>query len=220
MKMTERPFRKVLIVGAGPAGLLLALLLSKHGIPVSIIEMADQLDQQPRAAHYGPAATPDLQRAGILDELRTKGLSLSTMTWRRLEDHSRVAGFNASVLADVDGNDWRTVSYPLQDLDKLMLDTFVEKYGGEVKWLHKVVDVGQDEKGAWVDVETPDGKTRLEADYVVGCDGANSAVRKALFGNEYPGFTWDAQIIATNVSPSKMPETNLTLLTAPLSDIL
>lgn len=197
--MAERPYRKVLIVGAGPAGLLLALLLSKHGIPVSIIEMSHQLDQQPRAAHYGPAAIPDLKRAGILDQLRTKGLSLNTMCWRRFEDHSYIAGFDAGVISDVDGDDWRTVSYPLQDLDQLMLDEFLTKYNGEIKWLHKVLDVGQDVDKAWVDVETPEGKSRLEADYIVGCDGANSAVRKALFGPEYPGFTWDAQIIATNV---------------------
>lgn len=199
--MVDRPFKKVLLVGAGPAGLLLALLLSKHGIPVTIIEMSDQLNQQPRAAHYGPPATPDLQRAGILDELRTKGLSLNTMCWRNFEDHSYLAGFNSQVLSDVEGNDWRTVSYPLQDLDKLMLDMFLEKYNGEIKWLHKLTDVGQDADKAWADVETPDGKTRIEADYIVGCDGANSGVRRALFGDDYPGFTWDAQIIATNVSP-------------------
>ncbi|KAF3767148.1 FAD/NAD(P)-binding domain-containing protein [Cryphonectria parasitica EP155] len=196
--MAERPFKQVLIVGAGPAGLLLALLLSKHGIPVTIVEMSDQLDQQPRAAHYGPAATPDLQRAGILDELRAKGLSLNTMCWRRSEDHSYISGFDAHVLADVDGNDWRTVSYPLQDLNQLMLDRFLKEYNGNIKWQQKVVDVGQDVDKAWVDLETPDGRKRLEADYVVGCDGAGSGVRKALFGDEYPGFTWDAQIIATN----------------------
>lgn len=198
--MSDRPFKKILIVGAGPAGLLLALLLSKHGIPVIIVEMSHQLDQQPRAAHYGPAAIPDLKRAGILDQLRAKGLSLNTMCWRRAEDHSYIAGFDASVISDIDGNDWRTVSYPLQDLDQLMLDEFLAKYNGEIKWRHQVVDVGQDADRAWVDVETPDGKSRIEADYIVGCDGANSAVRRALFGKDFPGFTWDAQIIATNVS--------------------
>lgn len=201
--MTDRPFKKVLIVGAGPGGLLLALLLSKHNIPVTIVEMSHQLDQQPRAAHYGPPAIPDLKRAGILDELRTKGLSLNTMCWRRFEDYSYIAGFNAAVLSDVGGNDWRTVSYPLQQLDQLMLDMFLDKYNGEIKWLHKVTGVGQDADKAWVDVETPDGNSRVEADYVVGCDGANSAVRRALFGDSYPGFTWDAQIIATNVSRSR-----------------
>lgn len=206
--MTERPFKKILIVGAGPAGLLLALLLSKHGIPVTIIEMSHQLDQQPRAAHYGPAAIPELKRAGILDQLRTKGLSLNTMCWRRFEDHSYIAGFDAGVIADVNGNDWRTVSYPLQDLDQLMLDEFLTKYNGEIRWMHKVIDVGQDADKAWVDIETPEGKGRIEADYIVGCDGANSAVRKALFGNDFPGLTWDAQIIATNVSDGILDRIN------------
>jgi 2-polyprenyl-6-methoxyphenol hydroxylase-like FAD-dependent oxidoreductase len=69
-----------------------------------------------------------------------------------------------------------------------------------------VVGVGQDAEGAWCEVEVqvegkPEGRRELvRGDYVVGCDGANSAVRKSLFGDEFPGFTWDAQIIATNVS--------------------
>lgn len=207
MPPPNRPFQDVLIVGAGPAGLLLALLLSKHGIPVTILEMSHELDQQPRAAHYGPPAIPDLERAGLIDELRRRGLSMSTTCWRRFEDHSYIAGWDASVLADVDGRDLRTVSYPLQDLDQLMLDLFRDKYQGQILWRHKVVAVGQDDTKAWVDVETPDnGQTRrFEASYVVGCDGANSSVRKALFGNEFPGFTWDEQIIATNVSVHGWP---------------
>lgn len=202
--MTGKGFEKIIIVGAGPSGLLLALLLSKHGIPVTVVEMSHELDQQPRAAHYGPAATPDLKRAGVLDKIKAEGMTLDTMCWRRSDDHGYIAGFNAEVISNVDGNDLRTVCLPLQDLDKLMLDLFVEKYNGNILWKHKVVEVGQDEKKAWIDVETPDGNKRLEADYIIGCDGANSAVRRALFGNDYPGFTWDAQIIATNVSTNSM----------------
>jgi len=204
-KLTHSSLRspKVLIVGAGPSGLLLALLLSKHGISVQILEASDHLDQQPRAAHYGTPAIPEFVRAGIIDEMRARGLILSTMCWRRPDDHSFIAGFDASnVLSDVDGQDMRTHCFVLQDLDQLMLDEVVGKYGGEIEWEHKVVDVGQDADKAWVDVQTPDGsRKRIEADYVVGCDGANSQVRKSLFGDEFPGFTWDAQIIATNVRP-------------------
>ncbi|KDN68340.1 putative FAD binding domain-containing protein [Colletotrichum sublineola] len=193
-----RPFNKVVIVGAGPSGLLLALLLSKHGIQVHVLEAEDHLDQRPRAAHYGPAAIPDLMRAGIIDEVRRRGLVNSRYSWRRLEDHSVIAGFDADTLRDVDGKDMRTACLVLQELDQLMLDEFLGKYNGSISWEHRVVGLGQDEERAWVDVETPGGRTRVEADYIVGCDGANSAVRKGLFGNEYPGWTWDQQIVATN----------------------
>ncbi|KAF9881070.1 FAD binding domain-containing protein [Colletotrichum karsti] len=189
---------QVVIVGAGPSGLLLALLLSKHGIPVQILEAQDHLDQQPRAAHYGPAAIPELRRAGVLDEIRRRGMSITTFVWRRFEDHSSITGFDAGVLSDVDGQDLRPACLVLQDLDQLMLDEFLQKYEGTISWEHRVVGLGQDEDRAWVDVETPQGSKRIEADYVVGCDGANSAVRKGLFGDEYPGFTWGTQIVATN----------------------
>lgn len=47
---------KVLVVGAGPSGILLALLLAQHGIQVDVLEALDDIDQRPRGAGYGPAA--------------------------------------------------------------------------------------------------------------------------------------------------------------------
>ncbi|KAK0713577.1 FAD binding domain-containing protein [Lasiosphaeria miniovina] len=196
--MVERPFKKVVIVGAGPSGLLLALLLGKHGIPVHILEASDHLDQQPRAAHYGTPAIPEFVRAGIVDEMRARGLILTTMCWRSPDDHAYMAGFNSTCLSDIDGQDLRTHCFVMQDLDQLMLDEATQKHGATISWEHKVVGLGQDADKAWVDVETPAGSTRVEADYIVGCDGANSQIRRSLFGDEFPGFTWDAQIIATN----------------------
>jgi len=192
------PFQ-VVIVGAGPSGLLLALLLAKAGIPVHIIEAEDHLNDQPRAAHYGPAAIPDLQRAGIIDEIRRRGINVHGMCWRRFEDHGYIAGFDGSVLKDVQG-DIRTACLVLQDLVRLMLDVFLTKYNGQISWQHRVINLGQDEDKAWIECETPQGKKTVTADYIVGCDGATSAVRKGLFGSDFPGFTWDRQIVATNVS--------------------
>ncbi|KAI1325725.1 FAD binding domain-containing protein [Xylariaceae sp. FL0255] len=208
-------FKKVLIVGAGPSGLLLALLLSKHGIAVEIFEASHELDRQPRAAIYGPAAVPDLRRAGILDEVRKRGLSPTSITWRRLPDYDIITRFDMSVLADYDpsslsgfglgsgGNqDLRSAGLVLDELDELMLREFVHTYGGVVHWQHRVVGTGQDGTKAWVDVSPPEeeGTTkRFHGDYVVGCDGATSQVRKSLFGNEFPGMTFPRPIVATNV---------------------
>lgn len=56
---------------------------------------------------------------------------------------------------------------------------------------------------AWVKAKTTSGTTEiLKADYIVACNGANSTLRKLLFGSgpdAFPGFTWDKQIVATNI---------------------
>lgn len=191
--------RQVIVVGAGPSGLLLSLLLAQHGVPVHVLEGAHELDGRPRAAIYGPAAIPDLARAGVLGEIRRRGFTVNTMSWRRFADHSSITGMDGRCVADVDGQDLRMACLVLDELDRLLLDEFLTKHGGSISWNHRVVGVGQDEKSAWVDVETPEGKKKIHADYIVGCDGATSMVRKSLFP-DFPGFTWDRQIVATNVS--------------------
>lgn len=203
----------VIIVGAGPSGLLLALLLSQRGISVRVLEAEGQLDSQPRAAHYAAAALPDLDRAGVLAEVKKRGIVITDLAFRYAvpagsapEEHdgsgfAHIATIDTACVSDIDGFDYRTHCLVLQDLDALMLELLIAQQGPDViSWHHRVVEAGQDEGGkvAWVDVETPDGRKRLEGEYVVGCDGATSQVRRSLFGSDYPGFTWEKQIVATN----------------------
>jgi 2-polyprenyl-6-methoxyphenol hydroxylase-like FAD-dependent oxidoreductase len=185
-----------IIVGAGPSGLLLGLLLAKRGVPVQIVDLSDKLDEQPRATHYGPPAMYELRRAGVADDVRAAGFMPDGVAWRKL-DGTFLAGIEMTE-PDVD----RLACLPLNKLGKILQDHLSKQPTATVSWGHKVTSVGQDDDKAWVDVETPDGPRRLEAPYVVGCDGANSQVRRSLFGDwEFPGKTWDEQIVATNVSP-------------------
>lgn len=184
-------------MGAGPSGLLLALMLAKKGINIHVLEAAAELDDSPRAAYYGPPASYELRRAGVLDEVRKEGFDPVKMCWRKL-DGTYLAGLDLSLMHnDPD----RMTGLPLAQLDRLLYRHATAQPTVKVSFNHKVVDVGQDSEKAWVDVETPEGKKRMEAPYIVGCDGASSTVRRCLYGSkDFPGFTWDKQIVATNVS--------------------
>lgn len=189
----------VAIVGAGPAGLLLAILLSKHGIPVQLLEKAKDVDPQPRATHYAPVAVRELIRAGVIDKVRAKGFDPTVISWRLLdEDRTVLAGLDGGVVHD---SPERMVCLGLNDLSAILLEELEKQPCAKVSWDHEVQSLGQDGEKAWVVCKTPEGEKTITARYIVGCDGANSVVRRKLFGEmEFPGFTWEEQIVATNVS--------------------
>jgi 2-polyprenyl-6-methoxyphenol hydroxylase-like FAD-dependent oxidoreductase len=94
---------------------------------------------------------------------------------------------------------------PLNQIIQIMYRHCMEKINGlvTVKFNHRVINVGRHADHAWVEVEAGEGdakeKKRFTADYVVGCDGATSAVRKALFGREWPGQNFDCRLLVQNV---------------------
>ncbi|KAG4426067.1 hypothetical protein IFR04_000774 [Cadophora malorum] len=187
---------KVIIVGSGPAGLVLALLLAKQGINVLVLEAAEKLDENPRATHYASPATYELGRAGVLQEVIEEGFLPDGVSWRDIDGNS-IASLSTNDLPKED----KIVCLPLNRLTKILMNHIRKQANAEVRRSHKVLPtIGQDQSSAWVMVETPNGIAKISADYIVGCDGANSQIRKSLFGDwEFPGRTWDEQIVATNV---------------------
>ncbi|WYZ35101.1 hypothetical protein EsH8_I_001377 [Colletotrichum jinshuiense] len=191
-------FQNVIIVGAGPAGMLLGLMLGKGGISVTIVEQTSELDKKPRATHYAPPAMHVLNRAGLGDDMRKLGFLPDGVAWRK-SDGAYIAGLSNEVNGD---DPDRMVALPLCDLAQLIYDHSVDVAAITYLFHHRVTGIGQDSTRAWVDVENGQTreKTQLFADYIVGCDGANSIVRRSLFGDSiFPGMTWDEQIVATNV---------------------
>lgn len=91
---------------------------------------------------------------------------------------------------------------PIGPLGQVLLAHAEKNSNISFKWRHEVINSGQDEKSAWLVVKDQDGmEQRLSGDYVVGCDGGSSQVRKSLFGERaFPGITWDTQFVATDVS--------------------
>lgn len=178
--------------------MLLALRLAQSKIPVTLVDRHADLDPNPRATHYGPAAMVELNRAGVGQEIRARGFSPQFMSWRKL-DGTRLAAMRLG--KNIENDPEALACLAVNEVTAMLRDRARELGGVEFHFDHKVVDIGQDEKEAWVEVETPAGSKTMRASYIVGCDGATSQIRKSLFGEQgFPGKTWQYQIVATNVS--------------------
>jgi 2-polyprenyl-6-methoxyphenol hydroxylase-like FAD-dependent oxidoreductase len=183
--------------------MLLALLLSLENIPTQVLESEGDVDRRPRAAYYGTAAIPDLQRAGVLEEIRRLGFPPTSFTQRRFGGNYEAMGLlDTNIISDIDGQDLRSACLPQQELLEVLVARLEANPLVEVSWKHKVTKLGQDDQKAWVEVDVDGEQRNIEADYVIGCDGAHSTVRKHLFGNEFPGYTWDRQLVSTDVRMS------------------
>ncbi|OCL04081.1 FAD/NAD(P)-binding domain-containing protein [Glonium stellatum] len=190
---------KIVIVGAGPAGLLLALMLGQQGIPVTVLEAWGRLDERLRATQYGTPATRVFRKAGVLDEIRAAGIErFPSISWRKVDpEQTRITGIDLTVTKDEPD---RTTVLPLNLLLKILLEHCKRQSSIEVKFEHKVIEVGQNESKAWADAVMPSNeRKRFEGDYVIGCDGASSTVRQQLFGRNWPGITWDHSLLVQNV---------------------
>lgn len=188
----------IIIVGAGPAGLLLGALLAKAGIPsINILERDLQPSTETRAVFYQPIAHREFKRAGIMEAVENAALHPRKAVFRDIK---------GKALFEMPGGNMIALTS-----DKLaaIVHAELQKYAStEINYGHEVIALGEDEvhNSAWVDVQTPHGSQRLTADYVIGCDGGNSTIRRLLFGpNSMTGFTWGTQLMAADVCPLHVP---------------
>jgi 2-polyprenyl-6-methoxyphenol hydroxylase-like FAD-dependent oxidoreductase len=190
---------EVIIVGAGPVGLCLAALLAERGIGVTVLEASDSIERDLRASTFHPPTLDMLDRIGVTPQLLEQGLICPSwqIRWHPLGDR---AVFDLSVLADVTSHPYRlqVEQWKLS----LALHALVEKAGPvTIRFGTPVTSVMQDDDSATVTVETAGGTEALRARFVIGCDGARSAVRGSL-GLPFEGETYpETTILATTTFP-------------------
>jgi 2-polyprenyl-6-methoxyphenol hydroxylase-like FAD-dependent oxidoreductase len=176
----------------------LGLRLARENIPVTILDLADSLDTRPRATHYSPPANLELEKAGILKDAWEQGFIGGGIAWKKLDltPIASIQGLPEDKRSPMNG----LLCLPLDKLGKLLLK-HIERYPScQILWSHEVIGIEEGDKEATVIAKTPEGEKKYSADYVVGCDGANSKIRRSLFGDwNFPGFTWEEQLVATNV---------------------
>lgn len=185
-------------MGAGPCGLSLSLALARVGIEVTLIDKENTIDSRPRAVHLMAPGIQIFRRAGVLEDVRRAGFVPKDWTYRKLDGTPIVTVEDIAVSKSLDA----TIVLPINILGEILL-SHAERNGKIfLKWNHRVINVGQDECSAWAIIKEQDGtEKKINGDFLCGCDGGTSQVRKSLFGEKtFPGRTWDVQFVATDVS--------------------
>jgi 2-polyprenyl-6-methoxyphenol hydroxylase-like FAD-dependent oxidoreductase len=187
--MTEHA---VTIVGGGPTGLMLAGELALAGIDVVIVERRAGRDLPgSRAGGLHSRTIEVLDQRGIADRYLSEGQT------------AQVAGFAGTPL---DISDFPTRHpYGLglwQNHIERILAGWVGELGVPIHYGSEATGLAQDDGG--VDVHLSDGRS-LRAEYVVGCDGGRSLVRKAA-GIEFPGWDPTTSALIAEVELTEEPE--------------
>ncbi|MEU6145584.1 NAD(P)/FAD-dependent oxidoreductase [Streptomyces sp. NPDC047081] len=186
----------VIVVGAGPVGLVTALGLARRGVAVTVLEREQGIVRSPRAMVYHNGVLPGLAELGILDDVERTGVRGTELAFLDHENRDAVR-FDLGVL---DGHE--PYSHNIHLGQDRLADIALDHLGGHpdarVVFGAVAADFSQDEHGISVSAFVQGRLRDYRADYVIATDGASSALRTAA-GLGFEGTTWPERFIATNV---------------------
>ncbi|MDX6521802.1 MAG: hypothetical protein QOF08_2407 [Gaiellales bacterium] len=171
----------VIIVGAGPTGLMLAVELRLAGVRALVLERHPQIREVPKAGGLGGQILELLRYRGLLERFQAAGTgpipALRLPFGEVHVDFARLADPPMQLLL-----------LPQPRLERVLAELAGE-LGAEIRRGQELVGLSQDDATVTADVRGPDGRYRVTAGYLVGCDGARSRVRD-LAHIPFPGTTY------------------------------
>jgi 2-polyprenyl-6-methoxyphenol hydroxylase-like FAD-dependent oxidoreductase len=189
----------VLIAGAGPTGLVLALWLTKLGAKIRIIDETAEPGTTSRAL-FVHARTLELYRqAGLTDIVLARGHKVPAVRfWVRGEPEARL--LFEEVGADLTRYPFVDI-FPQDEHERLLIAT-LESLGVSVERNTKLLAYSDEGRQVIARLRGPDGREeRCEAAYIAGCDGARSIVRETM-GTGFPGGTYHHLFYVADVEAS------------------
>jgi 2-polyprenyl-6-methoxyphenol hydroxylase-like FAD-dependent oxidoreductase len=173
----------VIVVGAGPTGLMLAGELGLAGVRPLVLERLPQIRDIPKAGGLSGQILELLRSRGLLERFE----AASTRPRPALAPRFPWGGMHVDFTQLADPP-MQALPLPQPQLERLLAELAGE-LGAEIRRGQEVVGVSQDDATVTADVRGSDGQYRVTAGYLVGCDGARSPVRD-LAGIPFPGITY------------------------------
>ncbi|MEY4318117.1 MAG: hypothetical protein RI902_1925 [Pseudomonadota bacterium] len=180
--------QQVVIVGSGPAGMVLALELARHAVPSVILTSELQVSQGSRAIVFTRRSMEILQQVGVADRMTQHGLP-----WRFGNSFYRGQRvFRMEAPHDADDRFFPMLNIQQQYMEEYLLDACEASGLIELRWGNKVTHVAQENGFAVATVDTPEGEYQLESQWLVAADGGRSGIRSQMNlemeGTSYEGF--------------------------------
>jgi 2-polyprenyl-6-methoxyphenol hydroxylase-like FAD-dependent oxidoreductase len=172
----------VVIAGAGPAGLTLAIELSLSGVTPIVLERLPDISEVPKGNGLFGMIVPVLDYRGLLEPLRAEATYAGPVP-------SFFFGPLTLDFAGLDSSPLHVLAAPQRTIERKLGERLAE-LGGAVRRGHELTGLSRRGDAAVVEVNGPDGDYRLHTRYLAGCDGAHSQVRR-LAGIDFPGVTTD-----------------------------
>lgn len=185
----------VVVVGAGPVGLALAIDLAQQQVPVVLLDNDCTLSSGSRAICFAKRTLEIFDRLGCADRMVDKGVSWQV--GRVFFGDEQVYSFD---LLPEPGHE-RPAFINLQQyyVEGYLAERAAELPLIDLRWNNKVVGIAQDADQALLTIETPEGEYRLAAGYVAACDGSRSSLRQ-LLGQEAKGRVFRDRFLIADVN--------------------
>src|SRR5690606_32089658 len=160
----------VIVVGAGPVGMLTALALAQGGASVTVLEKEPGIVESPRAAVYFPSTLTVLEELGLLDELNAIGFQN-----RSFGTHVPEFGYSSVVTTEpIEGIPYDYQLHAGQhDVARVAME-HAQELGVEVLFEHEVTALHDDPEGLSLAAATPEGERIFTSKWLIGAAGARS----------------------------------------------
>ncbi|CAN5187465.1 FAD-dependent oxidoreductase [soil metagenome] len=184
----------VVVVGAGPVGLSLAIDLAQRGVSVVLLDDADRIGDGSRAICFSKRSLEVWDRLGVADRMVDKGVVWNVGKIFCGEEML----YRFDLLPEQGHKMPAFINLQQYYAESFLVDRVHALPDIDLRWRNKVSALKQHNDHAELTVVTPDGPYTLRADYVVACDGARSGLR-GMVGAEFTGETFEDQFLIADV---------------------
>ncbi|MBU3031354.1 FAD-dependent oxidoreductase [Paracoccus marinaquae] len=187
---------RIVIAGAGPVGLAMALDLGRRGHAVTVVTRLDFIAHCSKAICFSKRSLDILDRLGVGDPAVEKGVTwnVGKVFWGKGDQPV----YQFDMLAVKNQKRPGFINIQQYYIEEYLLDGLSALPNVEIRWGHEIEGVTPAQDGVTLDISTVDGRYLLKAEWLIACDGSRSTVRDRL-GLDFEGRVFEDNFLIADI---------------------